>query len=41
MTSQVEVWISVEFNCYRLSRPYSVELAFLKIRRDPNLRRND
>src|ERR1700720_893679 len=41
MAPQVEVRISVEFNCYRLPGPYSVELAFLEIRGDPNLRRND
>src|SRR6202166_157604 len=41
VTPQVEVRIGVEFDGHRLARPYSVELAFLEIRGDPNLRRND
>src|SRR5580704_10661976 len=41
MTPKVEVRIGVEVDGHGLTRAHSVELAFLEIRGDPNLRRDD
>lgn len=41
MTPEVEVRIGVEFNCHGLARAHSVGVAFLEIRCDSNLRRDD